>query len=81
MADASSGAGIALDKDRNIYLTDPQLNRMRVFNSDGKMLYEFGESGTGTGQLWQNFVVLWLSVMSRGLVKVAEPPEQVVRRN
>jgi DNA-binding beta-propeller fold protein YncE len=43
-------AGLAMDKDRNIYLSDPFLSRLRVFDHDGKLLYEFGEQGIKAGQ-------------------------------
>ncbi len=50
LAFASNRAGLAMDSDRNIYVTDPQLNRMQVFNHDGQLLYGFGGAGTGAGQ-------------------------------
>jgi tripartite motif-containing protein 71 len=43
-------AGLAMDNDRNIYVSDPGLNRLRVFNHDGKLVYEFGRKGTEPAQ-------------------------------
>jgi DNA-binding beta-propeller fold protein YncE len=37
--------GLAVDNERNIYVTDTVLNRVRVFNHDKQLLYEFGRSG------------------------------------
>jgi len=42
--------GLAVDSDRNIYVTDAMLNRFQVFNHDGQLLYEFGRSGKATGE-------------------------------
>lgn len=50
LADPSRRAGLAMDNEKNIYLTDPEINRLRVFNHDGKFLYDFGERGMGPGQ-------------------------------
>ena len=43
-------AGLAMDNDRNIYVSDPELNRLEVFSHDGKLLYEFGRMGTEPAQ-------------------------------
>ena len=48
--DVSNHSGLAMDGDGNIYVTDPQLNQLRVFSHIGELLYNFGESGTGPGQ-------------------------------
>ena len=50
LAYASNRTGLAMDNDKNLYLTDAELNRLQVFNGDGKLLYEFGEAGTTPGQ-------------------------------
>ncbi len=42
--------GLAVDSDRNIYVTDAMLNRFQVFNHDGQLLYEFGRSGKEPGE-------------------------------
>jgi DNA-binding beta-propeller fold protein YncE len=43
-------AGLAMDADKNIYVTVPQLECLRVFDHDGQLLYEFGQMGTEVGQ-------------------------------
>jgi DNA-binding beta-propeller fold protein YncE len=48
--DAENGSGLAMDDNGNIYVSDPQLNHVQVFNHDGQSLYAFGEAGTGAGQ-------------------------------
>jgi tripartite motif-containing protein 71 len=50
IGDATNGAGVAVDKDKNIYVTDPQLDRLQVFGHDGQLLYEFGQMGNEVGQ-------------------------------
>ena len=50
VADVSNSSGLAMDNDGNIYVTDPQLNRLQVFSHTGQFLYPFGEAGTGVGQ-------------------------------
>lgn len=50
LADVGKRAGLAVDQDRNIYVTDPELNQLQVFSQDGRLRYFFGQSGTGTGQ-------------------------------
>jgi DNA-binding beta-propeller fold protein YncE len=45
-------AGLAIDKNRNIYVSDPELNHLTVFSYDGKLLYEFGERGNQPGQFY-----------------------------
>ncbi len=42
--------GLAVDGDRNIYVTDAMLNRFQVFNHDSQLLYEFGRSGKEAGE-------------------------------
>jgi len=43
-------AGLAMDNKKNVYVTDPDLNRLVVFNHDGDRLYDFGEIGNQPGQ-------------------------------
>lgn len=50
VSDVENGSGLAMDNDGNIYVSDPQLNRVQVFSHDGQSLYTFGETGTGIGQ-------------------------------
>ena len=44
-------AGIAVDSDYNVYVTDEWLNRVTVFAQDGAYLGHWGEAGDGAGQL------------------------------
>lgn len=57
--DVLHSTGLAVDKDREIYLSDPELNRLQVFNHDGSLHYWFGQSGTGLGQ-FQGISGLWV---------------------
>jgi DNA-binding beta-propeller fold protein YncE len=50
LRETSDRAGLAMDSDRNIYVTDPYLNRFQVLNHDGQLLYEFGQAGKDVGQ-------------------------------
>ena len=43
-------SGIALDSDRNIYVTDAWTDRVSVFTVDGDFIRSFGSSGHGDGQ-------------------------------
>ena len=43
-------SGIALDSDRNIYVTDAWTDRVSVFTVDGDFVRSFGSSGHGDGQ-------------------------------
>lgn len=44
-------AGIAVDSDENVYLTDDFLHRVTVFDKDGAFLRNFGKVGSGDGEL------------------------------
>jgi DNA-binding beta-propeller fold protein YncE len=59
LAAANQGAGLAMDGDRNIYVSDPELNRVQVFNHDGKLLYDFGQPGSDAGQ-FKGMSGLWI---------------------
>jgi DNA-binding beta-propeller fold protein YncE len=50
LPDVSNGSGLAMDGDGKIYLSDPQLNQLQVFNHNGEFLYRFGETGAGEGK-------------------------------
>ena len=43
-------AGIALDREENVYVTDEWMNRISVFSSTGELLKVWGSEGTGSGQ-------------------------------
>ena len=42
---------IALDSEGNLYCSDEHENRIHVFNEDGELTNQWGEAGTGDGQL------------------------------
>ena len=44
-------SSIALDGDGSLYVTDEWLNRISVFNNEGRFLYKWGTSGSEKGQL------------------------------
>lgn len=44
-------AGIALDRDYNVYVTDEWLDRVTVFDRDGVYLRHWGEAGDAPGRL------------------------------
>jgi len=44
-------AGIALDSQENVYVTDEWLNRISIFDQDGKFLSYWGTSGSDDGEL------------------------------
>ncbi len=43
-------AGIALDSEENVYVTDEWLNRVSVFDKDGNFLRCWGSAGSGDGE-------------------------------
>jgi DNA-binding beta-propeller fold protein YncE len=43
-------AGIALDSQENVYVTDEWLNRVSIFDKDGNFLQCWGASGSGAGE-------------------------------
>jgi DNA-binding beta-propeller fold protein YncE len=42
---------IVLDKDENVYVADEWLNRISIFDKDGKFLSKWGKPGSGNGEL------------------------------
>jgi len=46
---ADKRSGLAVDEDRNIYVSDPLFNQIHVFKHDGRLLYSFGQTGTTAG--------------------------------
>src|SRR5438128_3450935 len=44
-------AGIALDSQENVYVTDEWLNRVSIFDKDGNFLRDWGTAGSGDGEL------------------------------
>jgi DNA-binding beta-propeller fold protein YncE len=43
-------AGIALDSQENVYVTDEWLNRVSIFDKDGNFLRQWGSPGSGDGE-------------------------------
>lgn len=43
--------GVAVDEDKNIYVTDSQNNRVVVFDEEGGLLYEFGGRGVAKPEI------------------------------
>ena len=43
--------GITIDSNGDVYIADWRNDRIQKFTPDGKFLKQFGESGTGEGQL------------------------------
>ena len=43
-------AGLALDSQENVYVTDEWLNRVSIFDKDGNFLSQWGSSGEGDGE-------------------------------
>jgi DNA-binding beta-propeller fold protein YncE len=50
LPEVSASDGLALDDEKNIYLSDGQLNVISVLNRDGQFLYKFGLSGAKPGE-------------------------------
>lgn len=44
-------AGIAVDKDSNVYLSDEYANKILIYDADGQKSGEWGQVGSGQGQL------------------------------
>ena len=49
MEEVHTDAGLALDEEKNIYVSDPQFSGINVFAYDGRFLYRFGRNGTKAG--------------------------------
>ncbi len=49
--DFGAPSNVALDKDRNVYVTDTMNNRVEIFDADGKYIGMFGQHGDGPGYL------------------------------
>ncbi len=44
-------AGIAMDREERLYVTDEWLNRVSIFTKDGEFLGKWGAAGSGDGEL------------------------------
>ena len=47
--DFGAPSSVALDKDRNVYVTDTMNNRVEIFDADGQFIGMFGQHGDGPG--------------------------------
>ncbi len=47
---ADNRSGLAVDNDRNIYVSDAVVNRVQVFDHNGRLLQAFGQMGTKAGE-------------------------------
>ena len=45
-----SPAGVAIDKNDNVYVTEIGNDRVQVFDKDGKFLTMWGKKGSGNGE-------------------------------
>jgi len=59
LANPGDRAGLAIDSQENIYVSDPDLNHFQVFSHDGQSLYQFGEMGSNPGQ-FNGIAGLWV---------------------
>ena len=50
LQEATGDDGLAVDNEKNIYVSDVQLNVITVFSHDGQLLYKSGRSGTKAGE-------------------------------
>jgi DNA-binding beta-propeller fold protein YncE len=50
LAEASLDDGMAVDNEKNIYVSDVYLNVINVFDQYGRFLYKFGRTGTKPGE-------------------------------
>jgi DNA-binding beta-propeller fold protein YncE len=57
--DATHSVGLAVRKDKNIYVSDPELNRLQVLNYDGQLLYTVGYTGSGVAE-FNKISGIWL---------------------
>ncbi len=67
--DLGKPKGMCRDRDGNILVLEPHYQRVNVFSPEGKLLVQWGERGTNTGQLMLPRAV---AVDSRGEVFVSE---------
>jgi len=59
LGEPSDRSGLAMDNDMNIYVTDPYINRLQVFNHDGQPIYDFGGAGNDAG-LFNGISGVWV---------------------
>jgi len=56
--------GLAVDEGKNIYVSDAQLNTIRVYDQGGRLLAKFGQAGTKEGEFDQP-TGLWIESGNR----------------
>lgn len=59
LAWADNRTGLALDQQGNIYVSDPDLDEIRVYGPEGKLLYVF-DSGTIEGEEFSHPLGMWV---------------------
>ncbi len=50
LANVDNRAGLAVDGESKIYVTDPEIEHLQAFDHNGQLLYSFGAPGTSAGQ-------------------------------
>ena len=64
LPDVGSDDGLALDNEKNIYVSDVRLNVINVLNHDGHFLYKFRRSGAKPGEFNQP-LGMWIESENR----------------
>ena len=59
LANPGDRAGLAVDDQKHLYVSDPDLNHLQAFSHDGQPLYQFGEMGNTPGQ-FNGVAGLWV---------------------
>jgi hypothetical protein len=50
LANVDNRAGLAVDAEGKVYITDPEIEHLQAFDHDGRLLYSFGQPGASAGQ-------------------------------
>jgi hypothetical protein len=69
LTEVSADDGLQLDHEKNIYVSDVQLNVINVLDRNGQFLYKFGRSGAKPGE-FDEPSELWIE--SENLLYVAD---------
>ena len=73
-------AGVALDTEENVYITDEWMNRVSVFTSEGDFLRSWGTAGSGDCQFNRPSGIAFDSGSSDGTLLVADSLNHRVQR-